>query len=174
MEYNTITTMYQTFLIFGVTQGNLSKIVIPHPSLGDSSLRCLRWGQLSLYFFTFIHSMFLLSLYSLKFFIQFLKVNSVYSYYSTLAIYPGLYNISLQPFLGSVICTSHCHPVFLASRPCSPLGITRLSSINASLLLFCYIHQFVVFFQILPISNILQYFTVCLISLSVMSFHLYF
>ena len=78
---------------------------------------------------------------------QFLKVYSTYSSYKIVAIVPVLYTI---------ILAAHCIPnslYLLLPNPILPvpsslsLLVTTKFSVSVSLLLFCFIHQFVVYFR---------------------------
>jgi len=76
---------------------------------------------------------------------QFLKVYSIYSYYKIVTIFPVLYTVILVAY-----CI-HISLYLLLSNPIlpfpSPLALLVTTKFSVSLLLFCFIHQFVVHFR---------------------------
>ena len=83
------------------------------------------------------------------------KLLSIYSYYKMLTIFFMLYNTSLRLFYTQKFVP--LNPLHLYwSPPSSPLATTNLFSIYVSLLLFLYVHDFVVFFQIPRINDSIQ------------------
>ena len=76
---------------------------------------------------------------------QFLKVTFYLQLLQNIGYIPHIVQYILQPILHPIVCTSHS-PTPILPLPLSLITIS-LFSISVSLLLFCYIHQFVVFFR---------------------------
>ena len=78
---------------------------------------------------------------------QFLKVYSIYSYYKIVTIFPVLYTIILVAYCIHIsLYLLLPDPILPFPSPLSLLVTTKFS-VSVSLLLFCFIHQFVVHFR---------------------------
>ena len=67
------------------------------------------------------------------------------------------YNILVACFIPNSLYLLLLYPCLAPPPSLSTLVTTSLFSISVSLLLFCYVHWFVVFFYIPRISDIIQY-----------------